>query len=75
MHKLECKQLKKIAPKILPDAARLLARLIQKLNKGGGNQKSHYTPTKFRMFKDLMSRKLKTTPSPNKKVLKKRRGL
>lgn len=55
LHKWECKYLSHIAPRILPDAARLLSRLIIKLKKGGAQIKSYYTSLNFRMFKDLMS--------------------
>lgn len=57
IHKLECNHLKRVMPRVVPDAARLLARLIKKLEKGGNSIKSFYAPNKFRMFKDLMSRK------------------
>lgn len=50
--------MKKISPQILPDAARLLSRIIIRLKNGGDQIKSYYEETKFRMFKDLMSRKL-----------------
>ncbi|XP_050506253.1 histone-lysine N-methyltransferase SMYD3 isoform X1 [Diabrotica virgifera virgifera] len=55
VHKLECKYLKQISPRILPDSGRLLARLIKVLEKGGHNTKSYYTDIRFRTFKDLMS--------------------
>ncbi|RZC32557.1 histone-lysine N-methyltransferase SMYD3 [Asbolus verrucosus] len=55
VHKLECRNLKRIAPRILPDAARLLARLIKTLQKGGDLVKSYYLENCFRMYKDLMS--------------------
>ncbi|XP_072385972.1 histone-lysine N-methyltransferase SMYD3 isoform X2 [Diabrotica undecimpunctata] len=55
VHKLECKYLKQISPRILPDSGRLLARLIKILEKGGLNTKSYYTDIRFRTFKDLMS--------------------
>lgn len=57
IHKLECYNLKLIAPRVLPDAARILARLIKILGKGGAYTKSYYTKRNFRTFKDLMSRK------------------
>lgn len=57
IHKLECQGLKRVAPRILPDAARLLGRLIRKLQKGGDQIRSYYTEGHCRMFKDLMSRK------------------
>lgn len=57
MHKAECANLKRISPKIVPDAARLMARVIIKLNQGGADEVGYYTETKFRKFKDLMSRK------------------
>ncbi|CAG9857676.1 unnamed protein product [Phyllotreta striolata] len=55
IHKLECQYLKGIAPRVLPDAARMLARLIKILEKGGHHTKSYYTDKKYRKFKDLMS--------------------
>lgn len=55
VHKLECQYLKQIRPKILPDAARMLARLIKILEKGGHNTRSFYSDKKYRKFKDLMS--------------------
>ncbi|EFN77865.1 SET and MYND domain-containing protein 3 [Harpegnathos saltator] len=55
IHKAECANLKRISPKIIPDAARLMARIIIKLNQGGANEVGYYCETKFRKFKDLMS--------------------
>ncbi|XP_012251505.2 histone-lysine N-methyltransferase SMYD3 isoform X2 [Athalia rosae] len=55
VHKFECSNLKRISPRVIPDAARLMARIIVKLNKAGGDEKGYYTETNFRMFKDLMS--------------------
>ncbi|XP_065157906.1 histone-lysine N-methyltransferase SMYD3-like isoform X1 [Atheta coriaria] len=55
IHKPECVSLRRVAPRVIPDAARLLARLIRKLRKGGDLVKSYYTEGNFRMFKDLMS--------------------
>ncbi|XP_045460738.1 histone-lysine N-methyltransferase SMYD3 [Harmonia axyridis] len=54
-HKAECQNLKKIAPRQVPDAARMLARMVQKLNKDGKTIRSYYTDINFRMYKDLMS--------------------
>ncbi|KAJ1520655.1 hypothetical protein ONE63_003760 [Megalurothrips usitatus] len=55
IHKRECPNLKRVAPRVVPDAARLLARIIFKLQNGGDKEKSFYSKTGFRMFKDLMS--------------------
>ncbi|KAB0800288.1 hypothetical protein PPYR_06028 [Photinus pyralis] len=55
IHKHECNNLKRISPRIIPDAARLLSRILKKLAKGGSEIKSYYTKTKYRKFKDLMS--------------------
>ncbi|XP_015176483.1 PREDICTED: histone-lysine N-methyltransferase SMYD3 isoform X2 [Polistes dominula] len=55
IHKIECPNLKKISPKIIPDAARLMARIIIKLHQGGGEEMGYYTEKKYRKFKDLMS--------------------
>jgi len=59
IHKIECPHLKKVLKewKIVPDAARLMARIILKLNQGGADEVDYYTETTFRKFKDLMSRK------------------
>ena len=56
VHRFECRNLKRVSPRVLPDAARLLARLIQILRKGGDLVKSYYLENCFRMYKDLMSR-------------------
>lgn len=58
LHKKECPLLKRISPRIIPDAARFLSRIVLKLKNGGDQIKSFYTEDKFRMFKDLMSRKM-----------------
>ncbi|KAJ6634633.1 Histone-lysine N-methyltransferase SMYD3 [Pseudolycoriella hygida] len=55
IHKTECLFLRKIAPRTLPDAARVLARIILKLSNGGEHQKGYYTDTRYRQFKDLMT--------------------
>ncbi|XP_032677020.1 histone-lysine N-methyltransferase SMYD3 isoform X2 [Odontomachus brunneus] len=55
IHKTECTNLKKISPRVVPDAARLMARIIIKLNQGGADEVSYYSKTNFRKFKDLMS--------------------
>ncbi|XP_014487505.1 PREDICTED: histone-lysine N-methyltransferase ASHR1 isoform X4 [Dinoponera quadriceps] len=55
IHKTECTNLKKISPKVIPDAARLMARVIIKLNQGGADEIGYYSETNFRKFKDLMS--------------------
>ncbi|CAG4926951.1 unnamed protein product [Colias eurytheme] len=55
-HKWECANFKRVAPKIVPDGARMLAKIINRLKRGDGNSyKAFYTPTSFRMWKDLMS--------------------
>ncbi|KAM3966835.1 SET and MYND domain containing, class 3 [Aphomia sociella] len=55
-HKWECGNLKRIAPKVIPDAARMLAKIINKLSRGDGHSyRAFYTATSFRMWKDLMS--------------------
>lgn len=56
-HKTECVCLKRAAGKIVPDAARVMARIILKLNDGGDAEKGYYTEKFYRKFKDLMSRK------------------
>lgn len=59
LHKAECVCLKRADGKIVPDAARMLARIILKLNDGGDSEKGYYTEKFYRKFKDLMSRKNK----------------
>nr|CAD7462282.1 unnamed protein product [Timema tahoe] len=54
-HKAECGNLRRVAPRVVPDAARLLARIIFKLKRGGDLERRYYTETKSRTFKDLMS--------------------
>lgn len=54
-HNTECVNLKRVSPKVVPDMARLMARIIIKLNQGGDDEVEYYTKTKFRRFKDLMS--------------------
>lgn len=55
-HKIECRGFQKVAPRIVPDCALLLARLIIKLNHGGDSVKSYYEVRKSRRWRDLMSR-------------------
>lgn len=57
MHKAECSCLNRSSGRIVPDAARVLTRIILKLNDGGDTEKGYYTETFYRKFKDLMSRK------------------
>ncbi|XP_026323711.1 histone-lysine N-methyltransferase ASHR1 [Hyposmocoma kahamanoa] len=55
-HKWECANLKRVSPKVIPDAARMLAKIINRLNRGDGNSyRAFYSATSFRMWKDLMS--------------------
>ncbi|XP_063547740.1 histone-lysine N-methyltransferase SMYD3 [Cydia strobilella] len=55
-HKWECANLKRVAPKVVPDAARMLAKIINRLSRGDGHSyRSFYSATGFRMWKDLMS--------------------
>ncbi|XP_021205341.2 uncharacterized protein LOC101741215 [Bombyx mori] len=66
-HKWECPNLKRVAPKVIPDGARMLAKIINRLNRGDGHSfRSFYSATSFRMWKDLMSH------YPNLKADKKR---
>ncbi|XP_043491956.1 histone-lysine N-methyltransferase SMYD3 isoform X2 [Polistes fuscatus] len=55
IHKIECPNLKRISPKTIPDAARLMARIIIKLHRGGGEEMGYYSEKNYRKFKDLMS--------------------
>lgn len=57
LHKAECVCLKRADGKIVPDAARVMTRIILKLNDGGDAEKGYYTEKFYRKFKDLMSRK------------------
>lgn len=55
-HKWECGNFKRIAPKVLPDGARMLSKIINRLYRGDGQSfRSFYSGTSFRMWKDLMS--------------------
>lgn len=61
IHNTECANLKRVSPKVVPDVARLMARIIIKLNQGGGEEIGYYSDTNYRKFKDLMSRKCSVT--------------
>lgn len=54
-HKYECLCMKKIAPRTLPDAARMMAKIIWKLQYGGYLQKFYYSRNGYRKFNDLMA--------------------
>ncbi|XP_053602088.1 histone-lysine N-methyltransferase SMYD3 [Plodia interpunctella] len=55
-HKWECANLKRVSPKVIPDAARMLAKIINRLSRGDGHSyRAFYSATSFRMWKDLMS--------------------
>ncbi|XP_059481102.1 histone-lysine N-methyltransferase SMYD3 [Neocloeon triangulifer] len=54
-HSAECAGFKKVAPRIVPDCARLMGRIIMKLKKGGDEEKGQITSIRYRKFKDLMS--------------------
>lgn len=56
-HKHECKKMKSYMTKEIPDGMRMMAKIIIKLQNGGYNQKSFYTKTDSRKFRDLMTRK------------------
>jgi len=52
-HKSECPHLK--GRNSVPDAPRLIARIIRKLKNGGDMKKSYYSDHGYRKFRDLMS--------------------
>lgn len=54
-HQEECAKLKKVAPRLVPDAALIMSRIIRKLHKGGDFQKGFYTTKYYRRFGDLMT--------------------
>lgn len=57
-HKFECPNMKRISPKIVPDAVRMIARIIYKLKYGKGfDVKGFYgkDENEFRKFEDLES--------------------
>lgn len=56
-HKQECPHLKDLKNTTVPDAARIIAKIVRKLKNGGDMQRSYYTKHGFRKFRDLMSRK------------------
>lgn len=58
-HKAECSCLRQAAGRIVPDAARVMLRIILKLNNGGDAEKGYYTEKFYRKFKDLMSREFR----------------
>ncbi|XP_030567936.1 histone-lysine N-methyltransferase SMYD3 [Drosophila novamexicana] len=55
LHKHECPFLKRALPRIVPDAARMLCRLILRLEHGGDLERGYYTAHGSRKFRDLMS--------------------
>ncbi|KAK0175816.1 hypothetical protein PV328_000018 [Microctonus aethiopoides] len=55
IHKIECPNIKRVHPRIVPDAARMMARIIIKLHNGGATERGFYTPTEYRTFNDMMS--------------------
>lgn len=55
VHKTECAYLKKVYPKIVPDAARVLLRIVLKLRNGGDRIRGYYTEKCYRKYMDLMS--------------------
>lgn len=55
IHKIECPNIKKIHPRVLPDAAKMMSRIIIKLSQGGADECGYYTSSKYRKFYDLMS--------------------
>lgn len=60
MHKHECAKLNLCATTTdnIPDGLRMMAKLVIKLQHGGGyDLRSYYTKTESRKFRDLMSRK------------------
>lgn len=57
IHEKECLMLKKVFPKDIPDAARMILRLILRLDNGGDKERYYYSKTKYRQFRSLESRK------------------
>ncbi|XP_066978743.1 histone-lysine N-methyltransferase SMYD3-like isoform X1 [Macrobrachium rosenbergii] len=55
LHKSECKKLRRLKPNYPVDTARLLAKIIIKLQNGGDKIEEKWTETKTRRFKDLMN--------------------
>lgn len=55
MHRLECLRLKRVSPKVVPDTARLIAKIILKLQNAGDNMAEEISPNYSRKFKDLMN--------------------
>lgn len=56
-HKIECPHLRTVKkPSLLPDAARLIARIVWKLTSGGDTDRGFYTKKEYRTFADLKSR-------------------
>ncbi|KAH8286761.1 hypothetical protein KR018_005133, partial [Drosophila ironensis] len=65
-HKMECGMLKKVFPRIVPDAARMLCRLILHLQGDGSSMRSYYTDQDYRKFSDLMSHADEIKEDPNR---------
>lgn len=55
LHRLECRHLKRVAPRVPPDAARLMAKVILKLQHGGDKLAEEISTNYSRKFKDLMN--------------------
>ncbi|ALC49602.1 Bzd [Drosophila busckii] len=55
LHKHECPFLKRVQPRVVPDAGRMLCRLILRLEHGGDLERGYYTEHGSRKFRDLMS--------------------
>lgn len=54
LHRLECRRLKRVSPRVPPDTARLMAKVILKL-KNGDSMEEEIAPGYTRKFKDLMN--------------------
>ncbi|KOB70704.1 putative SET and MYND domain-containing protein 3-like protein, partial [Operophtera brumata] len=62
-HKWECANFKRVAPKVLPDGARMLSKIINRLARGDGHHvRAFYAANSSRSWKDLMSREYKVLP-------------
>ncbi|XP_011163274.2 histone-lysine N-methyltransferase SMYD3 isoform X1 [Solenopsis invicta] len=55
IHKVECARLKKIPLDLWLDDARMMARIIIKLNQGGADEVGYYTEKNYKKFEDLVS--------------------
>ncbi|KAG0727112.1 Histone-lysine N-methyltransferase SMYD3 [Chionoecetes opilio] len=55
LHRMECRRLKRVSPRVPPDTARLMAKVILRLQSEGDGITEEIAPNFSRKFKDLMN--------------------